>query len=275
VAGGGGLGGGPGGGGGGGHRAGDGTGEGERALVGEGGAPAPMFFDAFPRFNDTGQAFTTSGRLNPRYEAIFAQNADLFPGARILDIASHDGRWSLAALHNGAAEVIGIEARDDLVEAARENLDLYAPGGHYHFIAGDVFEVLAEKHTEVDVVLCLGFLYHTLRYNELMRGIRDLEPRYLLVDTAVERKKAVVVHLRTERSEVPRNAVADRFSHGDLTLVGRPTLRALQLILESYGFEIERFSDWETLIAANQPLTKVVSDYENGGRVTARCVLAT
>lgn len=234
-----------------------------------------MFFDAFPRFYETTQTQAFKGRLNLRYEAIFAQNADLFPGARVLDIASHDGRWSLAALRNGAAEVIGIEARDDLVEDARENLDLYAPGRRYEFRAGDVFEVLADERFDVDVVLCLGFLYHTLRYNELMRRIRDLEPRHLLVDTAVERKKAVVVHLRTERAEVPRNAVADRFSHGDVTLVGRPSLRALELILESYGFEIERFSDWEALIEANQPLTKVVTDYANGGRVTARCVASS
>jgi hypothetical protein len=232
-----------------------------------------MFFDAFPRFYETTQTHAFKGRLNLRYEAIFTQNADLFPGARVLDIASHDGRWSLGALHNGAAEVIGIEARDDLVESARENLDLYAPGSRYEFIAGDIFEVLAERRFDVDVVLCLGFLYHTLRYNELMRGIRDLEPRHLIVDTAIERRKAVVVHLRTERTEVPRNAVADRFSHGDLTLVGRPSLRALELILQSYGFEIERFSDWKTLIEAHPSLTKAVTDYANGGRLTARCVM--
>jgi len=235
--------------------------------------PASMFFDAFPRFHETTQTHQLDGRLNLRYEAIFAQNADLFPGARVLDIASHDGRWSLAALRTGAAEVIGIEARDDLVEAARENLDLYAPGERHEFITGDIFEVLAEKHLEVDVVLCLGFLYHTLRYNELMRRIRDLEPRCLIMDTAVERKKAVVVHLRTEQTERPRNAVADRFSHGGLTLVGRPSLRALELILRSYGFEIERFSDWETLIEANQSLKEEVADYASGGRVTARCVV--
>jgi len=145
-----------------------------------------MFFDAFPRFYDTSETHDPYGRINLRYEAIFAQNADVFQNARVLDIASHDGRWSLAALCTGAAEVVGIEAREDLVEAARSNLDLYAPGMRYTFIAGDVFDVFATEQFQADVVLCLGFLYHTLRYSELMRRIRDLEPRYLILDTAVE-----------------------------------------------------------------------------------------
>ena len=92
-----------------------------------------MFFDAFPRFYETTQTHASAGRLNLRYEAIFTQNADVFKDARVLDIASHDGRWSLAALRSGAAEVVGIEARDDLVKAARENLAAYAPGTRYDF----------------------------------------------------------------------------------------------------------------------------------------------
>jgi spermidine synthase len=236
------------------------------------GARAPMFFDAFPRFYKTSETKNPRERINLRYEAIFAHNADVFQGARVLDIASHDGRWSLAALRTGAAEVIGIEAREDLVESARENLDLYAPGQRYEFRAGDVFEVLANQHFDVDVVLCLGFLYHTLRYNELMRGIRDLDPRYLIVDTAILASLKANVRLRTERAERARNAVADQFSHGDRTLVGTPSFSALKLILKGYGYEIERLSDWDALIRENPEATHV-GDYANGLRVTVRCVL--
>lgn len=231
-----------------------------------------MFFDAYPRFYETSQTHASAGRLNLRYEAVFTQNADVFKDARVLDIASHDGRWSLAALRSGAAEVVGIEAREDLVEAARENLAAYAPAGRYDFRTGDIFEVLAEKRFEVDVVLCLGFLYHTLRYNELMRGIRDLDPRYLIVDTAIlPNVKKTMVRLRRERSERARNAAADRFSYGDRVVVGTPSFSALKLILKGYGFEIERLSDWDALIRGN-PEAAHVSDYANGGRVTALCV---
>ena len=33
--------------------------------------------------------------MNERYEALFASNRDVFDGARVLDLASHDGRYSL------------------------------------------------------------------------------------------------------------------------------------------------------------------------------------
>jgi hypothetical protein len=238
-------------------------------------AEASMFFDSFPRFYKTAQTRSAQGRLNLRYEAIFAQNADIFEGARVLDIASHDGRWSLAALHAGAAEVIGIEARDDLVETARGNLDHFAPAGkRYEFRAGDVFEVLAEERFDIDVVLCLGFLYHTLRYSELMRRIRDLDPRYLIVDTAVERRPGFVVRVSAERVERARNAVADRFSHGDRIVVGRPTLKALRLMLRCYGFQVEGISDWDSLIRDNPTLGQV-NDYATRRRVTVRCISTT
>lgn len=231
-----------------------------------------MFFDAFPRFYETSQTNAPQGRLNLRYEAIFGQNADVFAGARVLDIACHDGRWSLAALCTGAEEVIGIEAREDLVEAARGNLDHYVPGKRYDFRVGDIFEVLAEEKFEVDVVLCLGFLYHTLRYNELMRRIRDLDPKYLIVDTAVTTdRKGPVVLLRPERTDRPRNAAADRFSYGDRNVVGRPSAAALKLLIESYGFEIESFSDWNTL-TSDHPSQEHVTDYVRNRRVTVRCV---
>lgn len=231
-----------------------------------------MFFDAFPRFYETSGTRDPKGRINLRYEAIFAQNADVFQGARVLDIASHDGRWSLAALCTGAAEVIGVEAREGLVQAARENLDLYAKGRRFDFRAGDVFEVLAREHFQVDVVLCLGFLYHTLRYNELMRRIRDLEPRYLILDTAVEgHVKRPYVLLRRDGTKRSRAAVSDRLSHGSKNLVGVPSVAALKMILESYAFEIESFSDWDSLVRHNPSLTHV-SDYADRSRVTVRCL---
>ena len=232
-----------------------------------------MFFDAFPRFYETSETSPFRGRLHLRYEAIFAANRDVFAGARVLDIASHDGRWSLAALKTGAAEVIGIEAREELVRAARENLALYAgDDGRHTFIEGDVFDVLARQKLAVDVVLCLGFLYHTLRYNELMGRIRGIGPSYLIIDTKVlPRARKPIVQLRLNDTARQRAAVADPYSHDNMTLVGKPSLSALKLIVETYGFALERFSDWEALIR-DHPRASRVGDYATGQRVTARCV---
>ena len=96
-------------------------------------------------------------RMNERYEALFASNRDIFDGARVLDLASHDGRYSFAALKTGAARVTGVEVRESLIQKAQETFAFYGQDpATYRFICGDVFEVLEREQLEVDVVLCLG-----------------------------------------------------------------------------------------------------------------------
>jgi hypothetical protein len=231
-----------------------------------------MFFDAYPRFYETSHTGAGRGRLNLRHEAIFGENGDLFTGKRVLDIASHDGRWSLAALKAGAAEVVGIEADEELHAAANENLEQYcgADAG-YRFIAGDVFSVLASENIEADVVLCLGFLYHTMRYTELLKRIRDIAPSHLILDTQVARHGGRPrVLLTRERTGRQANAKPDSFSYGEMTLVGTPSISGLELLLDVYDFQIERYSDWAALIRDNPTLDP--GGYATGHRITARCV---
>jgi Methyltransferase domain len=240
-----------------------------RRPVGE--AVSSDFFDRFPRFLETSKTSARRDRLNLRYEAIFAENREVFEGARVLDIASHDGRWSLAALETGAAHVIGIEAKPDLVELAQENLGEYvADPTRYSFIAGDVFDVLGKQSPQVDIVMCLGFLYHTLRYNELLSRIRGLNPREVILDTQVTPgSKDPVVRLSLDSAERQRDAVADDYVFGDRVLVGWPSVPAIKLMAKGYGFEVSSFSDWGALLRDN-PDAGWVNDYANGRRVTAR-----
>jgi Methyltransferase domain len=238
-----------------------------------GSARARMFFDDFPRFYETSDTGADRGRLNLRYEAIFGDREETLQGARVIDIASHDGRWSFAALKTGAAEVVGIEAREELVRVARENVAHYGvDDSRLRFVAGDVFARLGQSVVEADVVLCLGYLYHTLRYNELMLRIRATNPRFLVIDTVVlPRRKRPFVKLRLDRNEPQRNAVADSYSYGDATVVGWPSLPALELLLGAYGFAVESYADWGSLLRDN-PGLEDVSDYAQARRVTAWCV---
>ena len=161
-----------------------------------------MFAEDYPRFievseltqNPTPQsrrrrgrsAIQQSNRMNERYEALFASNRDIFDGARVLDLASHDGRFSFAALKAGAAHVTGVEVRESLIDKAHETFAFYGQDPEsYRFVCGDVFEVLAREKFDVDVVLCLGYLYHTYRHTELMYRLHDLAPKHLIVDTMV------------------------------------------------------------------------------------------
>jgi hypothetical protein len=250
------------------------------ALIGTDSAPgshtATFFFDRFPRFYRTSSTAPETARLNLRYEAIVAENRDIFAGASVLDLASHDGRWSLAALATGARSVTGIEARPELVRGATKNLSEYGYGAdRARFITGDVHQVLNTQEFDVDVVLCLGFLYHTLRYNELLNGIRRTNARHLIIDTFSPYMMAPVpnVNVITEYADQEGRAATDAYTHGPAVLVGLPNLAAIRTMLGAYGYHVERLSDWAGLLRDN-PTTEDLGDYANQKRITARCVNA-
>jgi hypothetical protein len=210
-------------------------------------------------------------RMNERYEALFASNRDIFEGARVLDLASHDGRYSFAALKTGAAHVTGVEVRQSLVDKAQETFAFYDQDPEtYRFVCGDVFEVLAREKFEVDVVLCLGYLYHTYRDTELMYRLHHLAPRHLILDTMVMRGTEPNLRVYRERDvEDIRSAAQDAWSVGRV-LVTWPTVPALQMLLSAYDFEIESMYDWQSRLA-DRPRTPGLQGYANGKRVTLRC----
>jgi SAM-dependent methyltransferase len=235
---------------------------------------ATGFFDQFPRFYRTSSTAPQTARLNLRYEAIVGDNRDIFAGASVLDLASHDGRWSLAALATGARSVTGIEARPELVKGAAKNLAGYGYGpDRARFITGDVHRVLSTQDFDADVVLCLGFLYHTLRYNELLHGIRKSGARYLIIDTFSPYMMAPVpnVNVITEYGDQEGAAAPDAYTCGPSVLVGLPNLAALRTMLGAYGYQVERLSDWAGLLRDN-PSTEDFGDYANQKRITIRCV---
>lgn len=234
-----------------------------------------MFFDEYERFLSTSETAVDPLRLELRHQAIVRDNAELFEGARVLDIASHDGRWSFAAQRAGAAYTTGIEARPELIASAVQNFDYYGVDrDKYRFVEGDVIDVLtAPDHgIEADVVMCLGFLYHTIRYPELFVGIRTLRPTHLLIDTAVMRSKRQVVRISTEDITHESHATGGPLAVDGRMLVGRPSVPGLRFLLQSYGFDVVKMFDWAGLLA-DRPDAKSVSTYARGQRVTWLCAM--
>lgn len=235
-----------------------------------------MFFDEHERFLDTGTVFTARHRLNLRHKAIIERNQDVLDGARVLDIASHDGRWSFAALQAGAAHVVGVEARGDVVDSSYES---FAAEGidesRYDFMKGDIFDVLASNEFDVDVVMCLGFLYHTYRHTELMSLIKALRPKYLLIDTTVVVSDDPILRVRRDHPGNAGQAVFDKYAFGNYSLVARPSAPAVRMMAEAYGFEVEDEVDWPTMIKEHRhiperPKEARVGDYRKGSRITLR-----
>jgi hypothetical protein len=229
----------------------------------------PGFFDDYPRFQETSQTSAALDRLNLRHHAIIAENAALLHEATVLDIASHDGRWTMAALAAGAAHVTSIEARPELVANAAETFAAYdVSPDRYTLITGDVFDVLAREQHKFDVILCLGFLYHTLRYPELMLRLRECNPRAVILDTEVmPGRQRALIRLADESVAREGNAVADDYTLGDRVLTGRPTVPAIAMLAAAYGFEIAGETDWPALLHAH-PGARGVNDYRTNRRVT-------
>lgn len=230
-----------------------------------------MFFDNYSRFLGTSEIAPFQGRLNLRYEAIFAANRDIFRGARVLDLASHDGRWSFAALQTGASHVTGVEARKELVENACETFRHYeVDPASYRFICGDVFDTLAQEELDIDVVLCLGYIYHTYRHTEFLYRMRELDPTYLIVDShVIPQVGQPLVKLRVDDPGVQGDAVQDVYSYNGRVLVGLPSVSALTMMFQVYDFGLEEIYDWRTLLATH-PNVRNIGDYADGWRVTMR-----
>ncbi len=232
-----------------------------------------MFFDDHPEFLETSDTSSTVGRLNLRHLAIIKENEDVLRGSRVVDIASHDGRWSFAALEAGADHVTGFEGRRELVRHSRRTFR--AKGVHeskYRFVKGDVHEKLLEARVKADVVMCLGFLYHTARYVELIKGISETGAEHVIVDTSVlQGVDGPLVQFRAERTHRQALAIQDRYALGRRVISAVPSEAALVLMLDAAGYEVDHRTEWDRLLAKH-PTVRAVRRYREGGRVTFRAL---
>jgi 23S rRNA (cytosine1962-C5)-methyltransferase len=83
--------------------------------------------------------------------------AQLSKGARVLDVFSHVGGFSLAALANGAASAVAVDGSQAALDLATEGAARTGVADRFQTCRGDAFDVLAEMGTSgetFDVVIC-------------------------------------------------------------------------------------------------------------------------
>jgi hypothetical protein len=219
------------------------------------------FFDEYDRFYMSTRIGTHPNRMNSRYRAIIEANVDLIRDRTVLDLASHDGRWTFAALKAGARHVTGIEARAHHVDAARQTLSHYGISeDRYRFLLGDVCDVMQTTPIEVDTVFVLGFFYHTHRHFEIASLLARTGASHIVLDTALaigpERDRAVIQY----RLEPTANDGA-AFGPREQELIGRPSRRMIELMFAQVGFELSE-NDW--YVKSDEPVG--MDDYRNGRR---------
>jgi len=210
------------------------------------------FFDEHTRFFESSRVGTLlpdgtrSDRLRYRHEAIIERNRALYQGARVLDLASHDGRWSLAALDAGAVFVLGIEGRERYVSSANENFAAYnVSTEQYKFIQGDVPSAMAPFDAEsFDIILCLGLFYHTISHYQFFHQIFRLKPRYVILDTVITDGDGPLVRYKYEHDDDEFGTL--RSTEGlPRSVIGIPSGDMIAMLCDHFRFDW-KIIDWKT-----------------------------
>lgn len=200
------------------------------------------FLDDNPRYS--GRPLSIN-RLNRRYDHLVRPYLTDLDGARVLDLASHDGRWAYALSAAGAAGVLGVEARADQIEqfeaypegAAKERVTL---------VQGDVYDELprlVERGETFDVVAVYGLYYHVMDHYGLLKLIKRLSPRVVVIDGEFHLSSAPTIRLALEPTDSHLNSVAHE-AEQDIAPVGIPSASALEVMARSLGYDVA-WADWE------------------------------
>lgn len=229
------------------------------------------FFERFDRFFETSTTGTVtetgerSQRLARRWEAIVGRNAAAFKDAKVLDLASHDGRWSMAALDAGALHVTGIEGRQERVDAAMAAFAHYGVARHrYSFSCGDVVSVVRTLEPGLfDLILNLGFFYHTARHYDIFEQMYRLQPRTIILDTEVERGRGPIIRYGTEGHDYQGHTIPSTPGL-PLSIVGAPNHHFIALMCDFFGFDLVRIS-WQGMGISDW---NNIEDYRSGKRRT-------
>ena len=141
---------------------------------------------SLPESTKSATGFVDAIRLRRRYDAIISQNRELFRNARVLDVMSSHGFWSLAALDAGAAHVVAVETSRGPVDTAEKNFNEYGiKPESYKLVRSEIFAALRRfEPGQFDVILCKGFFercYAPRFFHHLAR----LRPKHVVLDTAI------------------------------------------------------------------------------------------
>jgi hypothetical protein len=223
------------------------------------------FFDEYPRFYETTATLLKPNRFEQRWRMIIEKNAQWLRHARVLDLASHDGRWSFASLKAGATYVEGVEARPELVRSAIDTFTHYeVDPATYAFCCEDAVAYLAQERLPAfDVVLNLGFFYHTMRHMELLENMARTGAKIFIIDTGVLTTAEPIIHVHAEEVADPRNAVDHRNAGVSSIPVGIVSRSALALMLDGVGYDLAEL-DWRDTVADFSEC----DEYQQGGRGT-------
>ena len=169
-------------------------------------------------------------RLRRRYDAIIERNRALFDNARVLDIMSSYGLWSLAALDAGATHVVGIEEAAGPVDVANNTFVECGVGAQsYRFVASEIFEGMqAFEPGSFDLILC-----QAVERCDILRFFENLDrlgPRCAILDTGIVLGEGPIV----------------RFTRDVGDLAGSPNHPLIMFLCNAFDFQWTLI-DWRSM----------------------------
>ena len=174
-------------------------------------------------------------------------------GKRVLDIACNAGFWSVQCALLGACEVVGFDARSELIEQA-ELIKSITGIDNVRFRTLDFWAMSpAALDGPFDVVLNLGLLYHLAKPVEALEATKRMARGIIVLDTAVHEADQPLIHVRWEEPEDIRSA-----ARSGIAL--RPSKPSLELMLRHVGF-----SSWREIPLRSPDMPE---DYRTGRRAT-------
>ncbi len=202
------------------------------------------FLEANPRY--AGKRLNLN-RLNQRHEFLVRPYVAELAGAKVLDLASHDGRWSFALSSAGAASVVGIEGRADMIEQFVDYPEGVAKD-RIAFVHGDVYDELPKliKRGETfDVVAVYGLYYHLMDHYGLLKLVKQLAPSLVIIDSEFHLSESATIRLALESTDSHLNSLAHE-AEQEIAPVGIPSARAMEMMAGSLGYDVE-WADWDAL----------------------------
>lgn len=229
------------------------------------------FFDFLAEMDLYEDSPTSISRMNARHEFLIAPFRNEIRDARVFDIASHDGRWAYAFADAGAKEVVGVEARPELI-AEFEGFPDASLRGSVTLLCNDLFEELdqqAARGETYDVVGVFGIFYHVMDHFRLLKAVQALKPRLVLVDGEFIDRPNPMIQMAREKTGKILNA-APQIDGQEIAVIGIPSFKALEVMADVLGYDVD-WVDWNEL--PREERTGVQDYYRTSGMRRGTCAL--
>lgn len=209
------------------------------------------FFETYEDFTKSSVVGSDLNRLKFRYKNIIESIS--YKNKSVLDLGSHDGRWSFAALDAGASSVVGVEYNEDLIHKA-ESVKKKYQWENARFIKDDNISFLEKNDFKYDIILCCGIFYHTLKHLEYFKYMSSSFNECIILDTQIWPTRDPMIHIQLESSSWDgngyRNIGQDILVNNSPKniLTGIPSEPYINMLAEGFGLTIEKLDYTKEII---------------------------